>query len=230
MTEDRQEIELRELLHIVRRKWWILVAFVVASVLITGFVTRELIQPVYEAKSTVFIGKETDSIAGISFTDLQLANQLVVDYQELIKTRLVTSEVIESLNLEISESAFVSRLDVRGIRDSRFIHILFRDEDPGLAMQIANSLSQSLVEGAREVVGVENVLIVDEAIVPTRPVSPNLQQNILIAGVLGLLLGFFLILFLHFLDNTIKREEDVERQLELPVLGIVPRFETGEVR
>ncbi len=43
-----------------------------------------------------------------------------------------------------------------------------------------------------------------------------------IAGVLGLMLGMFLVFLLEYLDNTIKTPEDVERYLGLPVIGTIP--------
>lgn len=225
MNEEYDEIDLRELLHVVLGRWWLIVLFAVVAVLISAFVTLKWIDPVYEAKSTLFIGKESDSIAGISFSDLQIDDQLVVDYQELIKTRLVTEAVIEDLNLSISVSGFVERLSVTGIRDSRFMHIVFQDTDPQRAARISNRLSESLVENAKEIVGVENVVIVDRAITPEQPVSPRLALNLAIAGVLGLMLGLFLVFALHMLDNTFRREEDIERELGITVLGVVPRFD-----
>ena len=123
----------------------------------------------------------------------------------------------------------MNHLSVSGIKDSRFIHIVFQDTDPVLAARITNELSDSLVANAERIVGVENVMVVDTAVTPENPVSPNLLMNLAIAAVLGAMLGMFLIMVLHMLDNTFKREDDIERQLGITVLGVVPRFE-GERR
>ncbi len=227
--EEYEEIDIRELVHIILGKWWVIALFTVIAMLVSGYVTSEMIDPVYEAKSTLFIGNESDSIAGISFSDLQVDDQLVVDYQELIKTRLVTETVIHDLNLPTTVDNFVEHLSVSGIKDSRFIHIVFQDTDPQLAALVANELSDSLVANAERIVGVENVVVVDSAVTPDHPVSPNLLMNVAIAAVLGAMLGMFLIMVLHMLDNTFKREDDIERQLGISVLGIVPKFE-GERR
>ncbi|QRN84739.1 hypothetical protein JR334_07020 [Clostridia bacterium] len=201
----------------------------VTAMLVTSYVTREMVEPVYEASSTLFVGTEKNSVAGISFSDLQVDDQLVVDYQELIKTRLVTEEVIESLNLPFSVENFVARLNVSGIKDSRFVHIVFQDTNPQRAANIANELTDSLVANAEQIVGVENVMVVDKAVVPVSPISPNLMMNVAISAVLGAMLGMFLIMLLHMLDNTFKREDDIERELGITVLGVIPKFE-GERR
>ena len=224
-----QEIDLRELIHIVLEKWWIIAVFAIAAVLITAIVTINFITPMYEAKATLFIGKESSSVGGIGIDlgDLQLDSKLVADYQELIKTRLVTEEVINDLNLDITVGRFVNYLNISIIRNSRFMHVVYEDADPVLAVKIANKLSDVLVEKATDIVGVKNVQIVDRAIPNDNPVSPNLKLNLAIAGVLGIMLALFCILLLNMLDNTIKKEADLEK-LGLSVLGVIPKFEGDE--
>lgn len=228
MEQEFQEIDLREIIHIVLAKWWVILIFIILSTGITAYVTMNYVTPMYSANSTLFIGKESDSIAGIDIKDLQIDDQLVTDYRELIKTRLVTEEVISRLNLDVSVSKFIEHLQVSTIKDSRFIHISYEDASPETAAIITNELSEELVAKAVDIVGVKNVQIVDKAIEPTLPVSPNVKLNIAVAGVLGAMLALFCIFLLHMMDNTIKREEDIENYLGLSVLGVVPKFEGDE--
>jgi capsular exopolysaccharide synthesis family protein len=52
-------------------------------------------------------------------------------------------------------------------------------------------------------------------------VSPKIWVNIPMGAAAGLVLGVVLAFFIEFLDTSIKRIEDVEKHLGLPVLGIV---------
>jgi polysaccharide biosynthesis transport protein len=70
-----------------------------------------------------------------------------------------------------------------------------------------------------------NIRIVEEALVPTRPVKPRPLLNIALAIVVGLMLGVGLAFFLEYFDNTIKTPEEAERYLGLPTLGVIPLFE-----
>ena len=63
---------------------------------------------------------------------------------------------------------------------------------------------------------------IDRALLPTAPVSPNLKRNVTFGMSLGLLAGIALVLFLEYLDRSLKTPEDVERRLSLPVLTVVP--------
>ena len=49
--------------------------------------------------------------------------------------------------------------------------------------------------------------------------------NVAIAFVVGLMAAVGLAFLLEYLDNTVKKEEDVETLLGLPVLGIVARMD-----
>lgn len=69
-----------------------------------------------------------------------------------------------------------------------------------------------------------NARIVDRATVPGSPISPNKNRTILLSGILAGMFGSGLALLLMALNNTFRGSEDVEEQLNLPVLGIVPQL------
>ena len=70
-----------------------------------------------------------------------------------------------------------------------------------------------------------NVRVIDHAEVPRTPIKPNKKRNILLAAVLGLMLGTGLAFFLEYLDNTLKLPEEISEYLGIPFLGAVPAFE-----
>lgn len=229
MDEEYQEIDLVELMRVVLRKWWLILLLVVIAAGSSYYVTKEYVTPIYKAESTLFIGKENDLISGISFSDLQVDNKLVVDYRELIKTRLVTSKVIEDLALITTPTEIIDNLGIDIISESRFMHVTYEDPIPARATQIVNKISEVLAKKAEEIVGVKNVQIVDFAIEPVLPISPSIKKNVAIAGVLGAMIALFIIFLQMMMDNTIKSEEDIEKLIGVPVLGVIPKFK-GEAR
>lgn len=72
---------------------------------------------------------------------------------------------------------------------------------------------------------VQAITIVEQPAVPLKPVKPN-RLLILFMGLIGgLFMGVAIALVVDFFDHTIKTPEDIERWLEVPVLGFVGRIE-----
>lgn len=76
-------------------------------------------------------------------------------------------------------------------------------------------------------VGVNNVSIVDPADIPQKPSSPRLLVNLLVSMIVGLGLGAVAALALEQIDEAIADPAEVERRLGLPLLGSVPKLESG---
>ncbi|MBN1824057.1 MAG: polysaccharide biosynthesis tyrosine autokinase [Endomicrobiales bacterium] len=73
---------------------------------------------------------------------------------------------------------------------------------------------------------VQSAFIVTPALEPTYPIKPNKTMNMSLGLFLGIFVGFVLALVIENLDTSIGTIEDVEKYLELPVLGIIPHVET----
>jgi polysaccharide biosynthesis transport protein len=74
------------------------------------------------------------------------------------------------------------------------------------------------LQGTRE----SNVRIVDRALAPGGPASPNLKQDLSSGLLIGLLAGLGLVLLLEYMDRTVKTAEQLERLLGLPALAVIP--------
>jgi capsular exopolysaccharide synthesis family protein len=68
--------------------------------------------------------------------------------------------------------------------------------------------------------------ILEWAPLPGHAVSNFRFSNILITLLIGLIIGIICALLLEFLDQSVKEPQEIERLLELPLLGIVPMIET----
>ncbi len=67
------------------------------------------------------------------------------------------------------------------------------------------------------------VTIYQSAEPETRPAKPNVTLNLALGGVVGLFIGFGLAFFLEYLDTSVKSIDEVERQLGVPVLAVIPK-------
>jgi capsular exopolysaccharide synthesis family protein len=69
-----------------------------------------------------------------------------------------------------------------------------------------------------------NIQVLDRAIAPNRPVAPRKVLSLAIGALLGLLAGAGVVLFMDYLDNTVRSPEDIEQHLGLSMLGVLPKY------
>ncbi|MBW2190536.1 MAG: polysaccharide biosynthesis tyrosine autokinase [Deltaproteobacteria bacterium] len=74
-----------------------------------------------------------------------------------------------------------------------------------------------------------HVRVLDRALLPVTPVSPNLIKNIGTSLLAGLLLGLSVAFFASRLDRTVRTVESVER-LGVTVLGVIPHLGSAKVQ
>ncbi len=69
-----------------------------------------------------------------------------------------------------------------------------------------------------------NIRVIDLAVTPKTPIKPNVRLNLLLGLVAGLLLALGLAFFLEFIDDSLKSIEEVERFVNRPIYGVIPRI------
>lgn len=70
-----------------------------------------------------------------------------------------------------------------------------------------------------------SVSVIDEAMLPLGPVTPNTRMNVMVAAALGLMLGLILAFILDSMDDTLRTTEDVESFSGLLSIGAIPHFQ-----
>lgn len=77
-----------------------------------------------------------------------------------------------------------------------------------------------------------NVTVIDAAILPLIPVSPNKLLIMAVAVLLGMALGFLMCIIANIRDNALNTREDVKKIVgsEIPLLGWIPLIEEEEVK
>lgn len=136
-----------------------------------------------------------------------------------IKAKYLAAKEAEELlakRLESTKGEVVSQRN-RSIQ----YNILQREVDTNRTLY--DGLLQRYKEiGVSGTVGTNNVSIVDRAGLPERPRSPRIAINLALALLAGLGAGLLVAFGLDYLDDTFKSPEDVERDVGLSVIGIIP--------
>ena len=218
-----ETIDLREYFAIIKKRSWIIALITTIAVIVSAVISFFILKPVYQANSTLIVNteknEETQMITGDQFNVTQ---KLAVTYGEIITSRSVINPVIKNLSLEETYDELVKKITVSPVKDTQIINISVQDINPKKARDIANEIPEVFTKEAKRITKANSVEVIDKAITPIEPVKPNKKMNVAIAAVLGIMIGLFVVFLIEYLDNKIRRPQDIEKQLGLPLLGVIP--------
>jgi capsular exopolysaccharide synthesis family protein len=151
------------------------------------------------SRSALF--NEVKSIQGAVQHDLA-----VVEQQEVGLSALFEKAKTQALQLNLLEIEYNRLHRTKENNEKLYDLILQRTKESDLARMMH----------------VNNVRVVDAALLPRTPVRPRVPVDLGLGGALGLLLGVAATTARALLDRTVKTPADVEQDLELPFLGLMP--------
>lgn len=226
-ANDEIEIDLLEIAGVLWRKAKIIVLCFIVGAVIAGGVTHYAITPQYTGSSMIYILTKTTSVT--SLADIQLGEALTTDFSMLVTSRPTLETVIEELGMDYTPEELTEMVTVENPSDTRFLRINVESPDPQEAADIANELATATADRVAEIMNTDRPTIVEKAIVPEKPSSPNLIKNTLLGALIGLVLSMGVIIVRYLLDDTIKTEDDVRKYLNLNTLAALPIDDKAEV-
>lgn len=173
-----------------------------------------------------------------SFVEQNLANQLFIskDVLQAMQARAGDSNaselpaVVNSLFIQSLKTNYLKQQSSYAELNARYTEkhpmvIRVKSSMVALEAQIRTETARIVAAMKTELSGQlrgNNVRIVDPALVPGGPIMPNKPRNVLLGLVAGLVLGFAAALFVETLDQSVRTQDDIERRLTQPFLGMIP--------
>jgi len=218
-----ETISLRELFHTLRKRMWLIVAITVIATMTSGIVSYFVLTPIYQASTQLLVNQAKNEQPIYNISEIQTNLQLINTYNVIMKSPAILDIVKDELDLDMPIEQLNEKINVTSEKDSQVVNVTVEDPDPYMAADIANTVASVFQREIVKIMNVDNVNILAKAEVKEQPVpvKPKPLLNMAIAFVVGMMTGVGLAFLLEYLDNTIKNEQDVEKLLELPVLGAV---------
>ena len=144
----------------------------------------------------------------------RVAESVVSDYRRALNTEQSMAAQVESATEEIRV------LDRNRAEQQRLEEAVVSSKAIFEKLQSGEQTTGMLGGGSQK----PNVTIIERARPIYTPVKPNKRRMVMVAALIGLMLGIGLAFLLDHLDNTFKGPEDVEQRLGLPVLGSLPKL------
>ena len=213
-------MELSDYLRIIRRRGWLIILL---AVLTAGaaFGFSKMQTPIYKSTAQMLITSRPD------FGQTQAARELRRDFARYLLSSLRAKEVIDILQLDMDPLALLGNVAIAPASDANIITIEVKNPDGELANQIATKWGDLLIQYRTA----ENASLPNADRIKAQHLddprygldSPKTKINTAAGAIFGLLLGLVLIFLLEWLESgVLRRPEDVERFIDVPVIGKIP--------
>lgn len=225
---NEEVINFEKLLDILIKRWKLICIITLSATIVAIIMSFFIIEPKYETSTKVFIGKEDsktqDKDKNYNGNDVDMYQKLLKTYAEVIQTTDLIEKAVDVEKLNLNSQDILKNLKVTPAADTQILQIEYINTDKMLCREILESITNEFVAQSKELIPNGNIKIIEKVKIPQNPISPNKEINITIAFLLGVIVSIILSFLLESIDNTFKSKEQMEEELRLPVLGVIPDF------
>lgn len=226
MEEQEMTLDLKDFFYIILKRKKMICLITIAALILSAVLSFFVIKPTYQAETSIIVGRPQSESKNekLDNNDVTMYQNLMKTYTEIVTSKPVLDSAVSKLDTNLTSDQLKKMISVTSQQGTQIMQIDVNNNDANEAYKIADALTTSFIDKSKDIFpssGVE-LSVMDKADVPKKPIKPKKALNIAIAFVLGLFVSVGFAFVLEYMDNTIKYENDINKYLELPVIGIIP--------
>lgn len=225
-THNEEEISLSDIFGILKPYLLHIVLLTVIFAMVSFVFTKTMIDPVYQSSATLIVNNRRDEGQSVTNDELNSARGLASVYSIVIKSNAVMEPVVKNLDSGITMDELSRKITVSSVDNTQVIRISVKDTDKEKAQVYTNEIIKVAPEILVDMVEAGSVKVMSYPQIANSPISPNTKMNVLVAGMLGFMLSVGIVLVRYLMDKTVRSTRDVETYLGVPVLGVIPNYES----
>lgn len=229
MEENREiAIDFRKIFFMLKKKLVFIVIISLIGAIIAGCFTNFFIEPKYTANVKLHVYSSYDNRLGtnssISSSEFDASQKLVNTYLVVVTSNRFLQKVADEYGNGMTAGAIKSMMSCGQISDTIAFQVNITSTDKQQAADIANIIADICPEEIVRVLKVGGVEVIDYALTPVNPSSPNLKKNVMVGFLAAFAISFIFFFVKELFDTSINDEKDLEREFDIPILGTIPRL------
>lgn len=223
---DEIEIDLQEIFMYLLNKCWVMIVSMLLCAAIAFGYTSQFITPMYQSDAMIFVNGAS-SVTGLDFSisvsDLDSGADLINTYQVILETRTTLSEIIEYVGCDYSTSELKSMISVSSVNSTSVFQVVVTNSDPVMAESIATAITKILPEKISDIIDGTSVKVIDTAILPSTPYTPDYTKNVAMGALIGVVISAAILVLLKLLEKKITSVDYIKSTYsDIPLLGVIP--------
>lgn len=219
---------LLELLQLMRKHLKLVILLPIVCALAMGVYSYAFMANTYTASTSMYVlAKQTsaNSDNAANYSNLNASQMLANDVSTLLKSDRIAADTVKNLHLD-SLKGYSTK--VTSETTSRVITLSVTGSDPDTSAAIANEMASNVSKVAQQVMDVQSVNVIDQAVSPSSPSGPNRSMYIAVALLAGLFIAIAIVVVSDMLNTKVRNADEMEELLGLPVIGRMPAVKGGK--
>jgi capsular polysaccharide biosynthesis protein len=206
-------------------RFWLLILCAIIMGGLAYFYTAFFVTPLYRAEVSMYVsspGEASDS--GTGGESAYSFKELAPTYANIVQSNRVLAQVLSQVDAGLTVNEIRNMVTAGSLDDSGVFEIYVDNADPVLASKLANLIANEAQDEIPDILAGSSLEVIDYADVPQTPHSPDYRLNVLIGAVIGFVAALIFVLHQALQDKTVSSEDDLEELLDVPILGMIPKF------
>lgn len=224
--QKERSISLQEILVLVKKYLVLIIAAGLIGGVLTYCICSFFVAPVYEASAKMIVNARQEQTGTVTNDQILSAQKLVDTYAIIIRSQTVLEPVVEKLELPMDSERLARMVTVTSVNETQVMEIAVQSTDAEMALNIVAEIVATCPEIIIDAVDAGSVKTVESAHLRKNPVAPNTNLYTLLAAFLCMFAVVAYVIIRSVMDNTYKSEIDLRDDLGLPVLGVIPNYDS----
>ena len=244
MKKQNEEITIKELIDIFLPKIWLIALITIVFAGALGGYSMFMKDDTYTSTASFIMVKiptkydgnsgSTAVTTGLNASEIEamqymigMAEQIMEtnDYLTTVKTALVERDARYQ---SVSVNALKSMLSIKVVGDATCFDLSVLSTDPQLSYDVSEVVYQTFPAVIEKYYSSYSISIklIDTPVKATSANSKGVLKNAVIGGFGGGVLALLLVFVVAKLDVIVRSKEKIEQSLDIPIIGLIPRFES----
>lgn len=221
-------IDMKELWNVFRKHLFLILTVTVITTVIGFMLATFIVSKKYSATVMLYVESKDSSATestAVTQSEINAAIQLANTCSVIFKSNTMLTALKEECPVDYTVAQLSSMFTVSSVNNTQVMKVVVTAKTAEDAQAIANGIADVSGEVFKTIIKNGSIEIVDYATLNKNPVYPSKQQFTIIGFGLGLIASYLFALVFELFNVTIKTDDDLFSQYEIPVFAEIVDFE-----
>lgn len=221
---NEENVSIEDVIMALKKRIKFIIILPLVAVILAGIVMNLTAKVKYQSSAKIFVGNSVTNTDGAKFdySSVEMYQKLMKTYIEIAANPDLIKQSIEDRGLDVDPAEVVSGITIDQIVDTQVLQISYESSNRILTPIVLDTIVENFTKKASEFIPNGSLQVMESVKEEPAVIMTNVKKNVIMVGLIFFLISTGIALLLGYMDNSIKKKEELENITKLPVLGVIP--------